>query len=316
MQKLLPVGFYDLLFEEAEKNHDNINKILSGFFAQGYRLIKTPLLEFEENFLREEIPNSFRLTDVISRKSMILRNDITPQISRLLGTRLKEEKLPLKICYSGDVLYAQSEELHADRQQTQVGFEIIGCAKKESDLEVVSLLLSMLIQVNTKDVLIEFSFPGFLEKFLKENQIESSPSLLEAIMKKNLSEIRNLVGDKSNLIEAIALSNEQSFELIDSAKEISEFLSKNFPEVKVRFDLFGDRNASYHHQIYFDVFAQNFSYPIARGGRYKINPVCPIDMRDGDPRKAGRDSCRVAEGQINNLDSVGATIYMNRLRKF
>ena len=23
-------------------------------------------------------------------------------------------------------------------------------------------------------------------------------------------------------------------------------------------------------------------------------PVCPIDIRDGDPRKAGRDSCRVS----------------------
>jgi protein required for attachment to host cells len=26
----------------------------------------------------------------------------------------------------------------------------------------------------------------------------------------------------------------------------------------------------------------------------KNKPVCPIDIRDGDPRKAGRDSCRVS----------------------
>ncbi len=37
----------------------------------------------------------------------------------------------------------------------------------------------------------------------------------------------------------------------------------------------------------------------------KKNPVCPIDIRDGDPRKAGRDSCRDAvsrrdKGQKNN----------------
>lgn len=287
-QKLLPVGFYDLLFDEAEKTHDNVNKILSGFFAQGYRLIKAPLIEFEENFSKRETQNSFRLTDVISGKNMVLRNDITPQISRLLNTRLKQDNLPLKICYVGDVLYAKSEELYADRQQTQVGFEIIGCDKKHSNLEVIKLLLSALKQIKTEDLLIEFCLPGFLEKFLAENQITYSPELREAIMKKNISLIRSLAKDKAGLIENIALNNEISSSDIPLVKETSQFLTQNFPEVKVRFDLFGDHDSSYHHEIYFDVFSKNFSYPIARGGRYKIN----------------------------DLDSVGATIYMNRLRKF
>ena len=47
---LLPAGFYDLLFFEAKKNHQDINKILEGIFAKDFNLIKTPLLEFEENF--------------------------------------------------------------------------------------------------------------------------------------------------------------------------------------------------------------------------------------------------------------------------
>ena len=39
----------------------------------------------------------------------------------------------------------------------------------------------------------------------------------------------------------------------------------------------------------------------------KNNPVCPIDIRDGDPRKAGRDSCRVSvsrrdKGQNNYIN--------------
>jgi len=287
-QKLLPVGFYDLLFDEAKKNHDNINKILAEFFAQNYRLIKTPLIEFEENFSKQEARNSFRLIDIISGKNLILRNDITPQISRLLATRLKQENLPLRICYAGDVLYAKSEELHADRQQTQVGFEIIGCDKKSSNLEVIKLLLSALAQIEATDLLIEFSLPGFLEKFLSENHIKNSEELRDAIMKKNLSAIRALVGNKADLITKIVLNNEIPLHDLDLVKETSQFLSQNFPEVKVRFDLFGDHNNSNYREIYFDVFSKNFSYPIARGGRYKIN----------------------------DLDSIGATIYMNRLRKF
>lgn len=49
-KKLLPVGFYDLIFEEAYQNHNNINLALDNFFNSGFKLIKTPLVEFEESF--------------------------------------------------------------------------------------------------------------------------------------------------------------------------------------------------------------------------------------------------------------------------
>ncbi len=48
---------------------------------------------------------------------------------------------------------------------------------------------------------------------------------------------------------------------------------------------------SYHDGFAFNVFCGDFSYPIARGGRYKIS------------------------GNGKEVDAIGATIYMNRLRK-
>ena len=56
---LLPIGFYDLLGEQAIINHRNINQILEVFFSAGYQLIKTPLLEFAENFSAENLANNF-----------------------------------------------------------------------------------------------------------------------------------------------------------------------------------------------------------------------------------------------------------------
>ncbi len=46
---------------------------------------------------------------------------------------------------------------------------------------------------------------------------------------------------------------------------------------------------------------------VSRRDKGQSNPVCPIDIRDGDPRKAGRDSCRVSlsrrdKGQNNYID--------------
>jgi len=91
------------------------------------------------------------------------------------------------------------------------------------------------------------------------------------------------------LIQEISaqIKSEKIAEELKKAQKISDFLQKNFSEISVRFDLFGDHESSYHSGIAFDVFSGDFSYPIARGGRYKIE----------------------------NSNAVGATIYMNRLRK-
>ncbi len=302
-KQLLPIGFYDLLFDEAQKSHENINLALATFFGAGYRLIKTPLVEFEDNFSAEEVKNSFRATDVISGKNLIFRNDITLQISRLLATRLSQEKFPLKLCYVGDVLRAKSEELYADRQQTQVGVEIIGCDEEKSNFEIIKILLAALKKLQVKNLLIEFSLPDFLGIFLSEIAAKNKDELREAVMKKNISLIKKLAGKNADLITKIALSNDNLSSIVKEisskeitaelkkAQKISEFLKKNFKEIEVRFDLFGDHESSYHHEISFNVFCGDFSYPIARGGRYKIN-----------------------KGTVK-IAAVGATIYMNHLRK-
>ena len=300
---LLPVGFYDLLFDEAEKTHRKINLTLDTFLEAGYRLIKTPLVEFADNFSHQEIADSFLVTDPISGKNLVLRNDITLQISRLLGTRLQNQKLPLKLCYVGDVLLTKSNELYADRQSTQVGVEIIGCDQEKSNLEIVETILKILPKISVKNLVIEFSLPNFAELFVAELKVKNKEELLAAIHKKDLSAIEKLSKEYGCLISEIALSNDnlkaistkisakikstKITEELKRAEKISAFVKKQFPQVQLCFDLFGDNRNSYHRDIAFDVFCGDFSYPIARGGRYKINGV----------------------------DAVGATVYINRLRK-
>lgn len=309
-KQLLPVGFYDLLFDEATQSHKNVNAALDSFFDAGYKLIKPPLVEFEENFSAAEVANSFRTTDVISGKNLVFRNDITLQISRLLNARLQQEKTPIKLCYVGDVLCAKSNDLYADRQQTQVGVEIIGCSAEESEekyaFEIIELLLATLKKLAMEDLLIEFSLPNFLQIFIDEIvKIEESKKaeLHEAIMKKSLSEIRNLAKENSEIICKIVSCNHNLEDLIaeisaqiksqkilhelKKAQKIAQFIKDKKIEVALRFDLFGDHESSYHNKLSFDVFSGRFSYAIARGGSYKIN----------------------------NYEAVGSTIYMNRLRK-
>lgn len=305
MQKqLLPIGFYDLIFDEAKQNHDNINKVLDLFFAAGYSLIKTPLVEFEDNFdvANNNKDNLFRSVGVISGKNLVFRNDITPQISRLLKSRLSETKLPLKICYSGDVLCSKSQDLYADRQQSQVGVEIIGNNLEQAQFDVINIAIAALEKLAVKNLLIEFSLPNFVDLFLKEIACNNCDELRQAIRTKNLSKIRELEPKNAEIITKIVTSNNnleaitaeilQKFNSNEIAKQLEIInnlasLVKDNKEVSFRFDLFGDHGSSYHSEISFDIFCDDFSYPIARGGRYKIN----------------------------EFDAVGATIYMNRLHK-
>lgn len=321
-RNLLPVGFYDLIFEEAEKNHQNINRALDTFFKAKYRLIKPTLVQFNlesiDN-LSKNIKNSFFTIDVISGNNLVFRNDITPQIARLLSTRLQDEKLPIKLCYVGDVLCAKNDNLYSDRQQTQLGFEIIGCNDENSDLEAIETLFSALNSMDLgkiKDNLfVEFSLPGFLSVFLEEitkkSQINDIKTLKKAIIDKNLSLIEENLPTYYQIIKKIITSNYGFESLIDeisskikSAKitqelenklskigDISSFLNKKFPKVEVRFDILCDDKNTYHSGLSFDIFYKSFSYPIARGGRYKIS-----------------------KGS-QKLPAIGGTIYVNNLRK-
>lgn len=302
-KRLLPVGFYDILFDEAKQNHQKINMALDFFLDNGYNLIKTPLLEFADNFSRSDIDNSFVVSDVISGKNLVLRSDITPQISRLLDQRLQGAKMPLKLCYVGDVLLTKSNELYADRQSTQVGLEIIGANQEKSNLEIIEMILEILPKLVDKNLLIEFYIPKFAAVLLDELTGEQNEDLLQAIRTKDLSAIKKLAGKNVDLITEITLSNDGLEDLskkiltktkskliaseLKRAKEISDFVKKNFPKIQLRYDLFGDDANSYHQDIAFDIFAEDFSYPIAKGGRYVIN----------------------------GFVAVGATIYMNYLRK-
>jgi ATP phosphoribosyltransferase regulatory subunit len=215
--------------------------------------------------------------------------------------------MPIKLCYYGDVVCVNSDEIYRERQQTQVGCEIIGSKDIKACFEVIKDTLIALDKIKINDLNISISLPDFLEIFLKNIDVGDKDNLKEAIINKRISEIKILTKDYNELISEIVLENNNFENLdakirnkfstpeiianLDNAKELMIFLQKNFKEIKFNFDLFGDNKFSYHTKIAFDIFAGDFRYPIAKGGCYLIE--C-LDKK---------------------IDAVGATIYVNFLRK-
>ncbi len=306
-KRLLPLGFYDLDTSEAKKNYEYTKLTLESFMASDYELIKTSLVEFEEYYDERKLNNTFKFVDNISGKNLFFRDDITTQISKYISSHDNEFKIPIKLCYYGDVICVNSDEIYRERQQTQVGCEIIGSKDIKSCFEVIKDTLIALDKIKINDLNISISLPDFLEIFLKNIEVEDKDNLRDAIINKRISDIKVLAKEHNELISEIVLEN-SNFENLDAkirdkfsapeiitnlnnAKELMIFLQKNFKEIKFNFDLFGDNKFSYHTKIAFDIFAGDFRYPIAKGGCYLIE--C-LDKK---------------------IDAVGSTIYVNFLRK-
>src|SRR5690606_6733425 len=159
------------------------------FADYGYNLIKTPLVEFEDALgdnqkLKDQ---SFKMFDVFSNKTLVIRSDITTQISRLLETRLKKEILPLRLCYAGDVLKIKNDDLYADRQLTQTGIELIGDNSEEAIQEVIKVTIEGLKAIKLPHLLIDFCIPGLLNSLLDELNVKEQKELKIAIRQKNIS---------------------------------------------------------------------------------------------------------------------------------
>lgn len=306
-KRLLPLGFYDLDTSEAKKNYEYTKLTLESFMASDYELIKTSLVEFEEYYDERKLNNTFKFVDNISGKNLFFRDDITTQISKYISSHDNEFKIPIKLCYYGDVICVNSDEIYRERQQTQVGCEIIGSKDIKSCFEVIKDTLIALDKIKINDLNISISLPDFLEIFLKNIEVDDKDNLRDAIINKRISDIKVLAKEHNELISEIVLEN-SNFENLDAkirdkflapeiitnlnnAKELMIFLQKNFKEIKFNFDLFGDNKFSYHTKIAFDIFAGDFRYPIAKGGCYLIE--C-LDKK---------------------IDAVGSTIYVNFLRK-
>ncbi|MFZ9470789.1 MAG: ATP phosphoribosyltransferase regulatory subunit, partial [Rickettsiales bacterium] len=163
----LPSGFYDLENQEAELNHRYTLDAIDNFMLRGYKLIKTSLIEFEGDLANND-QNHFRILDPVSQKNIIIRNDITSQIAKLIEVKkhyqpdfLRNESL--KLCYYGDVINFLSDEFFGERQKTQVGCEIIGSSEVKDFLTILGDSLCSI--ADFKNLNISISFPD-LAKFI------------------------------------------------------------------------------------------------------------------------------------------------------
>src|SRR5690606_40081313 len=111
----------------------------------GYELVAPPLVEYLDSLLSSGSSDlalrTCKLVDQLSGRSLGVRADMTPQVSRIDAHLLNREGVT-RLCYCGSVLHARPAGLLSDRELLQIGAEIFGHAGFEADIEIIALALA------------------------------------------------------------------------------------------------------------------------------------------------------------------------------
>ena len=110
----------DLLPEEARRRRVLGRRVLAHFALHGYQLVTPPAFEFAEVLERGlgtlDPSDVLRFVEPESGEVAALRPDMTPQIARMVATRLEHEPRPIRLCYEGTVVRRRQGRARRHRQ--------------------------------------------------------------------------------------------------------------------------------------------------------------------------------------------------------
>lgn len=294
----LPPGVKDSLPDEAS-TIENIEKTILSVMEQcGFQRIITPFLEYLDVLsiglgadLRDKV---FKFIDPATGKIVAIRPDITPQIARVVATRMRDYKLPLRICYNEKIFRYQEPRSGRPREIQQIGAELITNKNTpDADAEIITIAINSLKGLGLKDFKIDIGEVGFVKGCIDNLKIDDKErgniknaialkdgSALEAILnnlgkkvgdkdKKAIKLIPSLFGGEEILEKALSIAfNKQAKTAVENLSKILQILNKKGFKKFITFDMAEIRGFDYYTGIIFEGFAQGVGKAIVAGGRY------------------------------------------------
>jgi len=293
---LLPDGIEETLPADAKHLEALRNKLLGVFSCWGYDLVIPPFIDFLDSLLtgsgHDLNLQTFKLTDQISGEMLGIRADMTPQVARIDAHNLKHE-WPTRLCYVGTVLHTRGDPLEKTRSPMQIGVELYGHSGKESDLEVICLMLEMLAITGLQNVHLDLGHVGIYRALAAQAGLSDAQEseLFDILQRKAKPELAELMDgyDIDDALKQIFIKLPElngAYAIVEKANAILENthdpvkqalaelitiaqqLSVRFPSLPISFDLAELRGYHYHTGIVFAAFVPSVGREIARGGRY------------------------------------------------
>ena len=166
---LLPENLADSLPSEARAIENLRRCLLDLFRGYGFELVSPPLIEHLDSLLSatgaDHDLQTFKLIDQLSGRTLGLRSDMTPQVTRIDAQLLNRQGVT-RLCYAGSVIHTKPSGLHASREPIQIGAEIFGHTGIEADIEVMELMLASLAQAGVGQLRVDLCHPGIVRHLL------------------------------------------------------------------------------------------------------------------------------------------------------
>ena len=291
----LPKGARIYLPEEAARKRYVESRLFDVFGRWGYREIVTPTFEFFDVLsigtdvaVQEDM---FKLVDRETGRLLALRADITPQIARIVATRLREEPRPLRLGYVTNVFRYDEPQLSHYREFYQAGVELIGLDKPEAEVEILAMTVEGLRALGLTGFQIDVGHPDFFRGLMEETAAtaEQAHALRAALGRKDLAALEERVeelGAPAPVAEALlalptlfgraeVLERAAAFtrtpraaRALANLTEVYRLLGLYGLADSVMLDLGEVRGFDYYSGMYFETYVADFGASVAAGGRY------------------------------------------------
>lgn len=290
----LPEGVEDFLPEAAAAKRDLENKLLALFRSWGYQEVVTPTFEFVEIFQAGQTAgNGDVLYKFIDRQGRVLalRPEMTAPIARLVATRLKKEKLPLRLCYSAAVFRYEDPAPGRRREFHQAGVELLGAKGVGADAEVVGLAVEALLTAGLKDFRVGLGQVAVTKGVLADLGLvpEALARVKEALVGKDwvrlsyLCDEYGLKGEARRCLELLftlhggrealkaagpILRMEAAREPLAEMEEVLAVMERYGLGSYLFIDLGILRDFDYYTGLVFEGYTPGLGFPVLGGGRY------------------------------------------------
>jgi ATP phosphoribosyltransferase regulatory subunit len=268
-------------------------RLMETFDLHGYQRVTTPPVEYAEVIERGlgtvDRRDLVRFIEPDSGEVALLRPDITPQIARIVATRLQDRPAPWRLCYEGTIIRRRRGRARKQHQVLQCGVECIGLKGPESDAEVIEVAVRACERVGLRDFLVELAqvkigaevldhVPQSARLAVVETLAAKDATNLEKLLKeagviaaerRRLLMLCDLYGDRSVIGDARRrLRNAAARRALDELERVVERLEAAGLGDRVAIDLSDLRRHSYYTGVSMTLLAAGPGEPLGMGGRY------------------------------------------------
>ncbi|KAA0911747.1 ATP phosphoribosyltransferase regulatory subunit [Pusillimonas sp. ANT_WB101] len=290
---LLPESLADILPAEARRIEELRRTLLDLYRTYGFELVAPPLVEYLESLLSagggDLSLRTCKLIDQLSGRTLGVRADMTPQVSRIDAHLLNRDGVT-RLCYCGSVLHAKPAGLLSDRELLQIGAEVFGHAGVEADIQIIELALESVRRAGVQLARVDLNHPAVPRAIIDADPAlaDAAQEVIELLSTKEVPAIVTLAqrypGVRPDTVQAlvtlttlygdtsvIARAREVLPHLpaLDAALNELQTLVLALPGHDFSVDL-ADMGSGYgyHSGVVFSIYANGWHDALVRGGRY------------------------------------------------